>query len=165
MAKENKNHSQFLLFICERKSHKCSLSSWLWVARTVAILVKRNITCDINIHTFTICMYQTHKTQRIQTLNEQLWIYLVVTNGECVKTIENGIELKCGYFCCCWFFFFLLLSAFNASSMERFCRSKGGWRRLAFCVNKIVGFYEIIHKFYIFRMQIRTDVHSIRLNV
>lgn len=107
MAKENKNHSQFLLFICERKSHKCSLSSWLWVARTVAILVKRNITCDINICTFTICMYQTHKTQRIQTLNEQLWIYLVVTNGECVKTIENGIELKCGYFCCCWFFFSL----------------------------------------------------------
>lgn len=166
---------QFLLFICKRKSHECSLSSWLscWWCSIALILVKRKITCDISTFTMFIhyiCKKNTHKHSHTKPSGFKHWMnsYESIWSSQAPsvqkKPIENGIELKCGY--SLFFFLFCPSPPVLSSSVVVGNRSPiEGKRRLACCVHKIVGFYEIIHKFYIFRMQIRTDVHSIRLHV
>lgn len=101
-----------------------------------------------------------------------------------IKRLKMELKLKYGYS----LFFFSSSRSIHWFDVENFCRSnrrtkrwtkrkekKGwGWRAgrresesvlVRVACAKIVYIYEIIHKFYIFQMQIRTDVDSIRLHV
>lgn len=157
-----------------------SVSYWY----TAAIANEENHMWNKYIHD--ACVHIRRKTQWIQNAEwTQQWIYLVVTQTPSIKPSKMDLSWNTD----------LCFSSTPSPSLvqQRESERASEWERtstrvwkfvdpivsrdgrmremlvlvclFACCVYKIVGFYEIIHTFYIFWMQIRTDVHSIRLHV